>query len=56
MATFPNSVTLAGHRGGFEVTIFAAPARLAVKEQIDPATPAAAGSYWSRQLAEAGDR
>jgi hypothetical protein len=35
MATFPNSVTLAGHPGGFEVTVFAAPGRLAVQGQID---------------------
>jgi hypothetical protein len=36
MATSPNSVTLAGHRGGFDVTIFAASGRLAVNRQIDP--------------------
>jgi hypothetical protein len=36
MATFPNSVTLAGHRGGFGVTVFAAPGRLAVNRQIGP--------------------
>jgi hypothetical protein len=48
MATFPHSVTLAGYRGGFEVTIFAAPGRLAAQGQIEPCTLAAA-SCWSRQ-------
>jgi hypothetical protein len=36
MATSPNSVTLAGHRGGFDVTIFAASGRLAVKRADRP--------------------